>query len=691
LTSTFEGFRSQSPCALVLDRPDTDTALNPRKKSNQNGRHFRFDFGGVSHLPKFIQTSTRYRQLKNYMKTPRWFTRNRVQSHLRIPTAVTLVAAAVVSAIASFNPNSPDPRLTNDAPGLGGYVSDYTLVTGQLYTDPVLTACSQSRGRQNEPAVAVDPRNTQVIVGSSNDYCGVFAMDGTFIGLGDVWLGYYRSEDGGLSFKSSLVPGYQGDASPYAARAHVRTADSGDPVLAWDNHGRLFAGSESSTNPEKPTQTSGDVWVATYENPAGSGGATLNDGKEFVTSVDVAQGSAAFVGKFHDKTAIEVDRTGGACDGNVYFAWARFTGGGSNGFNSSIYFVRSTDHGRTFSSPMKLSQTVHDIQFPDIAVTGNGHVYVTYREFADVRSNTTTDAIAYNTSTDCGASFSQPQQVLTFEPYDPTDISVGGGVAGECGDFASACVSGYTFMRGGTQIRSTADQSDKMHDYLYVVYDPSIPGTEVPSGTTYGSITSEDLPDKYHQNVGSQSGIYFFRLDGATGVHTPPQLIDPQATGLQRFPDISVDAGSMHAIWWDSRNDPCYDPARPLGNCSDKKTVASLDAFAASGSAATLVWSPSVRLSPVASNPNYEQFSGRTVPFGGDYLYISSVGAFSYGVWTDWRDVVPGLDPREGGDNDADSADVRQCRVQNPDGSFGADTCPWAGGLDQNIYGSTTP
>src|SRR5712672_4407729 len=98
----------------------------------------------------------------------------------------------------------------------------------------------------------------------------------------------------------------------------------------------------------------------------------------------------------------EVDRTGGQWDGNVYFAWARFTGGGSNGFNSSTYLVRSTDHGRTFSSPMKLSQTVHDIQFPDIAVTGNGHVYVTYREFADVRSNTATDAIAYNTSTDCG-------------------------------------------------------------------------------------------------------------------------------------------------------------------------------------------------------------------------------------------------------------------------------------------------
>src|SRR6266446_6078788 len=584
-------------------------------------------------------------------------------------------------------------RLTNDDGSDGGYVSDYTLVTGNPYTDGFLNACSQSRGRENEPAVAVDPRNTNVIVGSSNDYCGVFQSNGSFLGLGDVWLGYYRSEDGGASFTSSLVPGYPGDTSPYAASARVRTADSGDPVLAWDNHGRLFAGSESSSDPEGTAKTFGDVWVGTYENPGGENGATANDGKEFVTSVDVAEGSAApnLLGKFHDKTAIEVDRTGGQCDGNVYFAWARFTGGGSNGFNSSIYFVRSTDHGRTFSSPMKLSQTVHDIQFPDIAVTGDGHVYVTYRQFADVRSNSTTDAIAYNASTDCGASFSQPRQILTFEPYDPIDVLVSGGVTGDCGDFASACVSGYTFMRGGTQIRSTADQSDKDHDYLYVVYDPSIPGTEVPSGTTYGSIVSEDLPDKYHQNVGSQSGIYFFRLDGATGDHTTPALIDPQATGLQRFPDISVDAGTMHALWWDSRNDSCYSPARPIGNCSDKSTVPALDVFAATASTSNLTWSSSTKLTTVKSNPNWEQFSGRTVPFGGDYLYISSVGTFSYGVWTDWRDVVVGSDPREGGDSDADAADVHQCRTQNPDGSFTRDTCPYAGGLDQNIYGDTTP
>jgi hypothetical protein len=630
------------------------------------------------------------------MKSNRWFNRqNRLLSHLRIASAIALVAAAAVSAIASFKPDPPNTRLTNDNGANGGYVSDYTLVTGQPYTDDVLQACSQSRGRQNEPAVAVDPRNPQVIVGSSNDYCGVFASNGTFIGLGIVWMGYYRSEDGGTSFTSSLIPGYPGDTSPYAARAHVRTAFSGDPVVAWDNHGRLFAGSESSGDPEGTAKTFGDVWVATYENPNGAGGATVDDGKEFVRSLDVAQGSAApnLLGKFHDKTAIEVDRTGGSCDGNVYFAWARFTGNTPNGFNSSIYFVRSTDHGRTFSSPMKLSQTVHDIQFPDIAVTGDGHVYVTYRQFADVRSHSAVDAIAYNASTDCGASFSPPNVIQPFEPYDPTDLYDSGDLALLCGDFAVHCQSGYTFMRGGTQVRSTADQHDSSHDYVYVVYDPSIPGTEVASGTTYGSVTSEDLPAQYHQDVGSQSGIYFFRLDGATGEHTTPVLIDdPRARGgLQRFPDISVDAGSMHVIWWDSRNDPCYDPRRPLGNCADRSTVSSLDAFASAGSTATLSWSPATRLSTVTSNPNWEQYGGRAYPFGGDYLYISSVGAFSYGVWTDWRDVVPGSDLREGGDNDADGADVKQCRTVNPDGSISRDTCPYAGGLDANIYGDTTP
>src|SRR6266446_8221346 len=172
---------------------------------------------------------------------------------------------------------SQNVRLTNDFSG--GYVSAYTLATGQPYTDAVLSECSIARGRQNEPAVAVDPRNTSVLIGSSNDYCGVYAgsTPGNFVAAGPIWLGYYRSENSGASFQSSLVPGYPGDTSPYAALANIRTASSGDPVIAWDNHGRVFMGSESSGDPAGTAKTFGDVWVASYDNPAGETGQTLED------------------------------------------------------------------------------------------------------------------------------------------------------------------------------------------------------------------------------------------------------------------------------------------------------------------------------------------------------------------------------------------------------------------------------
>src|SRR4051794_18348012 len=136
----------------------------------------------------------------------------------------------------------PDVHLTNDAPAAGGYVSDYTLTTGKPYTDPTLAECSRSRGRQNEPSVAIDPRNPSVVIGSSNDYCGVYndGVDdfGAPIPSGPIWLGYYRSQDSGKTFKSSLMPGYPDDQSPFAARSQLRTASAGDPVLAWDLQGR---------------------------------------------------------------------------------------------------------------------------------------------------------------------------------------------------------------------------------------------------------------------------------------------------------------------------------------------------------------------------------------------------------------------------------------------------------------------
>jgi hypothetical protein len=312
--------------------------------------------------------------------------------------------------------------------------------------------------------------------------------------------------------------------------------------------------------------------------------------------------------------------------------------------------------------------------------------------------------------------------ITTFEPYDPADIAdpepipapagkpaggespeddageAQGERVGDCGDFAFHCESGYTFFRDSTQVRSTADQLDPAHEWIYILYDASKAGTEVPTGTSFGTTVSIDLPVKYHQRVGSQAGIHFIRYDGATGaIDLGPRLLDNRATGHQIFPDISADGGTVHALWWDSRNDPCYSPARPIGNCVDRRTVPALDVFASMSTdrggtwRGVTAWSVSTRVTDVTSNPNYEQFGGRAFPFAGDYLYITSLGSFAFGVWTDWRDTVPGVDPREQPeDEDAGTADVKQCRVVQ-EGSWSADLCPHAGGLDQNIYGDTTP
>jgi hypothetical protein len=608
-----------------------------------------------------------------------------------------------VSAVALAAIPGADVRLTRDDPADpgGGYVSDYTLVTGRPYTDATLDECTRSRGRENEPAVAIDPRQTQVIVGSSNDYCGVYntTADGVPVPAGPIWLGYYRSENGGASFRSSLVPGYPGDTSPYASRAQIRTASAGDPVLAWDKHGRLFAGSESSDDPAGTKKTFGDEWVATYENPGGESGNPSNDGKEFKRSVTVAKGSSApsLLGKFNDKTAIEADRTNSACEGNVYFAWSLYNGNGGN----TIDFSRSTDHGQTFSKGINLGPVNTEIQGPDIAITGNGHVYVTFRRYSHAKRNVT-DAVLVTKSTDCGKTFSPPQTVRTFTPYDASDVpdpeaatapssgpaeepmddEVEGGGARDCGSLDAHCASNFVFFRRDTQVRSTADQNDTGSEDVYIVYDPTIPGTEVRTGTTYGSVGT---------GTGSQSGVYFIRYNGATGASTAPARIDPQANGHQLFPDVAVDAGTLHALWWDSRNDPAYSPQRPIGNFADgTQSAGALDVYASTSSNRGASWTASTRLTDVSSNPNWEQFSDRTVPFAGDYLWIDAQGGQTFGVWTDWRNTVAGTDPREPA-SDMTGADVKQCRAAQSDGTWGPDTCPRAGGLDQDIYGDHTP
>jgi hypothetical protein len=85
-------------------------------------------------------------------------------------------------------------------------------------------------------------------------------------------------------------------------------------------------------------------------------------------------------------------------------------------------------------------------------------------------------------------------------------------------------------------------------------------------------------------------------------------------------------------------------------------------------------------LTSALTNPNYEQFGGRRVPFFGDYIMVSAVGNSIEAVWTDARDVVAAPGP-DGNDPAGDPHAGGTCLSTTANNCFDL-----TGGLDQNIY-----
>ena len=108
--------------------------------------------------------------------------------------------------------------------------------------------------------------------------------------------------------------------------------------------------------------------------------------------------------------------------------------------------------------------------------------------------------------------------------------------------------------------------------------------------------------------------------------------------------------------------------------------IAALDVYATTSSDRGSTWTTPVRITAASTNPNFEQFSNREVPFAGDYLWVTSVGSSAFDAWTDWRESTGSVE----------GADLKKCRTFIS-GAWTGDQCPHEGGIDQDIYGSVTP
>jgi hypothetical protein len=541
-----------------------------------------------------------------------------------------------------------------------------------------------SRRQGNEPYSVIDPTEPSHIFAGWNDYC--------LTDLAAGWQGFAFSLDGGESWTNSIVPGYPQDTSAegMASPLFGTHTDAGDPIAAFDSDGNLFVGG-IAFNRVKPSN--GDVYVATYgTNPVGAYPV------DYLRTRVVGKGtpSAVIGGIFQDKPMLEVDRTGGANDGNVYVCWSRFTGGGQN----KVYFSRSTDHGNTFSKPIAISRSeeIKSVQGCDIAIEADGDVYVTFRSFTSNQNQVA--GLGYARSADGGASFSRASLITTATIYNPFDTDR------NCGDGPVHCPSDLVFHRVPLEPRVTSDQTGELPG-VWLTYNAVKPDTIVPSDP----IKAMSYFSAGAGRVG-QSAVYYTRTtdDGATW--STPATVEASPQGHQFFPDIDAHAGELGVVWQDNRG-PTYDVQYPVGNTRDAQGRAIsagtqivntfVSAWTGSG------FGPAVKVSSVGHQSQYEMFSARDLPFHGDYNWISLAdtgdGVVAYMSWTDNRDVVPGSDPRElqaqNGFNDG--FDVAQCLVDlNPppggatlpglplarsDAPFTGNNCGNNGGLDQNIYG----
>jgi hypothetical protein len=554
------------------------------------------------------------------------------------PRALLPVAALLlVMGLATATQASPsEARVTRD-----DTAGSYTLSGGG--TDATMTACSTGRRSQNEPTIAVDPHDPNVVVAGSNDYCAQIVN-------GDVWAGYYRSTDGGENWSNSLVPGYPDDSSAagLASPAHGSCAAAGDPSQAFDQNGNLFY-AFICFNRSGPVN--GSVYAAKY----------VNDGATYDRTVLIKRGtpSGLFLsGLFQDKINLTVDQSGGEFSGNVYVAWSQYDGFAPA---NAVLVSRSTDHGLSFSRPVRVTPVeLGTASFADLAVGPDGAVYLTYITYPS-QGRLTSD-IWLQKSVNGGVSFGPSSHVASITRFDSDQFSGTTGTV-DCGDGPFACESGFTYSRFFSSSAVAADANG-----VHVAY-----AAERPDG---------------------QSKVFVRNSPDGVSFPAAAAQLDAVGTGHQWFPDIASADGTITVVFYDSRGDPGYAPDLPPGNTAGGVNSGDVVNTFIARSANGTSWTET-QVTTEGSNFGWETHGSRRVGFWGDYIYVSAVPGAVNVTWTDSRDLVPGTDPRETGtDDDHDGFDVFQPCTYTPNDinapSYSSpavnDTCLSQGGLDENIY-----
>ena len=226
---------------------------------------------------------------------------------------------------------------------------------------------SRVAGAQDEPTIAVDPRNDDVLVAGSNSF-----REGT--------MRVYSSTDGGSSWTASYL---------YPPRASFVDSCASDPGVAVDARGRQYYSFVRTT----PCRTGRPrLFVASRSGPSAAWGRPVLVAPLPRTAL------------LDDKPAIAVDVGARSPHRNrVYVAWSRLSIQTAFGIRLSS----SDDGGRTWSRPTAVSRTSEQNSYSSVAVSGNGTVYVAW-------DDASTYSLEIARSTDGGVHFGSERKAASF-------------------------------------------------------------------------------------------------------------------------------------------------------------------------------------------------------------------------------------------------------------------------------------
>jgi len=277
---------------------------------------------------------------------------------------------------------------------------------------------TQDQTSQNETPIAVNPAHPNILLAGSNDW---EFNDG---------CGMYVSTTGGTSWSGALPDGFLPGVTKFTNDPAVPGTGAfdagGDPAVAFSPDGGsayyVCQAFNFSSNAIRLLLNRGTV------TPSGITWQTTG-----LTTVSAWTGNGKTRGgngQFPDHESIHVDPV----SGRIYVTWAQFDG--LKGTHSPVLVATSTDGGRSFSSPVKVTVgNIRNNQDQRIVTAPNGDAYLTFDNGVQGGKGT---VLYVAKSTDGGATWSAPVQFATL--VDPVCV------------FPPFCfnISGGAFRAGGT-------------------------------------------------------------------------------------------------------------------------------------------------------------------------------------------------------------------------------------------------